>query len=92
MKQARIFNALAALVMVIIWLAITGLGGPTFGKISEVSTNDKSTFLPASSESTQVGDLIEEFSDGKGIPAIIAGEVGEVDDSALDATQALTER
>ena len=83
MKQARILNALAALVMVIIWLAITGLGGPTFGKISEVSTNDKSTFLPASSESTQVGDLIEEFSDGQGIPAIIAGEVGEVDDSAL---------
>lgn len=80
MKAARILSALA---MVVIWLAISGLGGPTFGKISEVSTNDKSTFLPASSESTQVGELVEEFSDGKGIPAIIVGEVDEVPEPAL---------
>ena len=79
MKLARIASALA---LVIVWLIIAGLGGPTFGKISDVSTNDRTTFLPASSESTQVGELTPEFSDSQGIPAIIAGEtsnVGEVD-------------
>ncbi|MGO2830294.1 MMPL family transporter, partial [Corynebacterium casei] len=79
MKAARIASALA---LVIIWFIIAGLGGPTFGKISDVSTNDRTTFLPASSESTQVSELTPEFSDSQGIPAIIAGEtsdVGEVD-------------
>lgn len=79
MKLTRIASALA---LVIVWLIIAGLGGPTFGKISDVSTNDRTTFLPASSESTQVGELTPEFSDSQGIPAIIAGEtsdVGEVD-------------
>ncbi|MGO3776172.1 MAG: MMPL family transporter [Corynebacterium casei] len=79
MKLTRIASALA---LVIIWFIIAGLGGPTFGKISDVSTNDRTTFLPASSESTQVSELTPEFSDSQGIPAIIAGEtsdVGEVD-------------
>ena len=79
MKLTRIASALA---LVIVWLIIAGLGGPTFGKISDVSTNDRTTFLPASSESTQVSELTPEFSDSQGIPAIIAGEtsdVGEVD-------------
>ncbi|MGO1952549.1 MMPL family transporter [Corynebacterium casei] len=79
MKLTRIASALA---LVIVWLIIAGLGGPTFGKISDVSTNDRTTFLPAGSESTQVSELTPEFSDSQGIPAIIAGEtsdVGEVD-------------
>ena len=28
-------------VLVVVWFAIAGLGGPTFGKISDVSTNDQ---------------------------------------------------
>lgn len=80
MKLARIASALA---LVIIWFIIAGLGGPTFGKISDVSTNDRTTFLPASSESTQVSELTPEFSDSQGIPAIIAGETSEVGDTDL---------
>ncbi|NWO04843.1 MAG: MMPL family transporter, partial [Alteromonadaceae bacterium] len=80
MKPARIASALA---LVIIWFIIAGLGGPTFGKISDVSTNDRTTFLPASSESTQVSELTPEFSDSQGIPAIITGETSEVGDSDL---------
>ena len=80
MKLTRIASALA---LVIVWLIIAGLGGPTFGKISDVSTNDRTTFLPASSESTQVGELTPEFSDSQGIPAIIAGETSDVGDTDL---------
>lgn len=82
MKLTRIASALALL---IVWLAIAGVGGPTFGKISEVSTNDKSTFLPATAESTRAGELAEEFSDNQGVPAIITGKVNEVDDGALES-------
>lgn len=82
MRLTRIASALALL---IVWLAIAGVGGPTFGKISEVSTNDKSTFLPATAESTRAGELAEEFSDNQGIPAIITGKVNEVDDAALES-------
>ena len=87
MKLTRIASAVALL---IVWLAIAGIGGPTFGKISEVSTNDKSTFLPASAESTRAGELASEFSDSQGIPAIITGEVDEVNNAALESgTEAL---
>ena len=41
-------------VLILVWLAIAGVGGPTFGKISSVSTNDQAGFLPASAESTAV--------------------------------------
>ena len=82
MRLTRIASALALL---IVWLAIAGVGGPTFGKISEVSTNAKSTFLPATAESTRAGELAEEFSDNQGIPAIITGKVNEVDDAALES-------
>ncbi|HCJ68736.1 MAG TPA: hypothetical protein DHV38_04825 [Corynebacterium casei] len=80
MKLTRIASAL---VLVIIWFIIAGLGGPTFGKISDVSTNDRTTFLPASSESTQVSELTPEFSDSQGIPAIIAGETSDVGEVGL---------
>jgi RND superfamily putative drug exporter len=58
-------------VLVIVWLALAGLGGPTFGKISEVSTNDQAGFLPASAQSTEVNSLAEKFRDSKYIPAIV---------------------
>lgn len=58
-------------VLVIVWLAIAGLGGPTFGKISEVSTNDQAGFLPASAESTEVNQIQSDFQTSESIPAII---------------------
>ena len=40
--------------LVLIWLVGGSIGGPYFGKIDEVATNDQSSFLPSSAESTQV--------------------------------------
>lgn len=66
------------------WLVLAGFGGPTFGKISDVSTNDQASFLPASAESTQVADLIPEFSGSDDIPAIViaARDGGLTDEDA----------
>ncbi len=60
--------------LVIAWLGITGVGGPYFGKISDVATNDLSTFLPESAEATKANEQIEKFRDGKSIPAVIVFE------------------
>ena len=61
-------------VVLIVWLAAAGVGGPTFGKLSSVSTNDQAAFLPASAESTAVIDWQQKFIDAKAIPAIVVIE------------------
>ncbi len=58
-------------VLLLIWLALAGIGGPTFGKISSVSTNDQASFLPASAESTEVQAWQQKFTDSEAIPAIV---------------------
>ena len=58
-------------VLVVVWFAIAGLGGPTFGKISDVSTNDQAGFLPASAQSTEVNEWQSKFNDSESIPAIV---------------------
>ncbi len=62
---------LIPLVLAAVWLAVAALGGSSFGKISQVSTNDQAQFLPASSEATQVQDLQVEFRDSDLVPAVL---------------------
>lgn len=57
--------------IIVAWVVIAGIGGPYFGKISDVSSTDLSTFLPKSAEATKVNNELEKFSDKKSIPAII---------------------
>ena len=62
----RIF--LLPVLLVLAWLAVGGIGGPYFGKISEVADNNQTSYLPASSESTQVAQLQEKFTDSDASP------------------------
>ncbi|WP_427016036.1 MMPL family transporter [Pseudarthrobacter sp. P1] len=57
--------------LILIWLVVAGLGGPTFGKISGVSSNDAASFLPASAESTLAREWHQKFLDSHSIPAIV---------------------
>ncbi len=57
-------------IIIVAWVAAAGIGGPYFGKISEVASNDRSTFLPASAESTKVNQQLEKFQSSNTIPAI----------------------
>ena len=57
--------------LVLIWLVGGSIGGPYFGKIDEVSTNDQSTFLPSSAEATQVQQRLADFTGGDTIPAVV---------------------
>ena len=90
---SRALRLVIAAALALVWLAAMGLGGPTFGKISEVSSNDQSTFLPASAESTLAGEAAAGFRDGSVIPAIVVGEASTADPAvAFPALAALGER
>lgn len=75
-----------SVIIIAIWLGIAAFGGPQFGNLSDVATNDQSSFLPQSSESAQAQQKIKEFGDQDRLPAIIVVEQSEgkpLDISAL---------
>ena len=66
-----------ALGLIFAWLGFSGIGGPYFGKIDEVSSNDFATFLPENAESTKVKEVLTKFQDSNTIPAIVTFESGK---------------
>jgi RND superfamily putative drug exporter len=70
-QPARWIRILAPLILVFIWLGVSGVGGPTFGKISDVTNNDQASYLPASAASTQVQSDLKKFFPSDTVPAII---------------------
>jgi RND superfamily putative drug exporter len=71
---SRFLRIVLPALVIVVWLGIASVGGPFFGKISEVSTNDQTSFLPASADATKVQDRSSEFRDESGAPAIIVLE------------------
>ncbi len=62
---------LIASTLVVTWIAISGIGGPYFGKISQVSTNSSTDFLPSTAESTRVVQEQKDFYPSESVPAIL---------------------
>lgn len=60
--------------VILVWLVVAGVGGPVFGKISEVATNDQTSFLPASADATTVQERAADFRQASGAPAIVVLE------------------
>ena len=73
-KTFKWLRRLTPALLIVIWFAVAGIGGPTFGKLSSVSSNDQASFLPASAQSTQVQDIQAKFRNSNSIPAIIVVE------------------
>lgn len=67
----KYLRVLIPLLLIVTWFAVAGIGGPYFGKIGDVASNDQSTFLPASAESTQVSEELKKFQDKATLPGII---------------------
>jgi len=57
--------------LVLLWLAGGAIGGPMFGRVSEVAVNDQSAYLPSSAEATEVQDRLTDFVGSDAIPAVI---------------------
>ncbi len=60
--------------LVLIWLAIAGIGGPYSGKLAQVQKNDTSSFLPADAESFRAAELQKKFSASQTFPAFLLVE------------------
>lgn len=67
----RFVRVAIPVVLIVVWLVAAGLGGPLFGKIDEVSSNDQTNYLPSSSEAAAVQRELEKFTDSDGIPAVV---------------------
>ncbi|HEY5695691.1 MAG TPA: MMPL family transporter [Candidatus Saccharimonadales bacterium] len=70
-KPSVWLRVMLPIALVITWLAVSAIGGPYFGKISDVSSTDLTTFLPKTAESTKVNDTLTKFQDSKTIPLVI---------------------
>lgn len=76
-EQSRVplwLRWLVPAVLVLTWLAVAGVGGPTFGRLDEVSSNDQASFLPAGAEATLAGEWQTKFRDSNEIPAVVVIE------------------
>src|SRR5699024_9275812 len=72
------------------------VGGPYFGKVSEVSTNDSTAYLPTTADATQVQERLPDFLGSDAIPAIVVitgeeklteeelGELGDLAETLAD--------
>lgn len=89
----RWLRVLLPALLILAWVTGAAVGGPYFGKVNEVSTNDQTTFLPESAEATQVQELQDEFTDNDGIPAIALFESDEelTQEQLADIEQVLEE-
>ncbi|MBW9095499.1 MMPL family transporter [Microbacterium jejuense] len=78
--------------LVLVWLAAGSIGGPYFGKVDEVSSNDRSTFLPESADATQVNARLADFLGEESIPAVVVvtGD-GELTEDDIADVQALAD-
>ncbi|WP_425311212.1 MMPL family transporter [Leucobacter chromiiresistens] len=58
-------------VLIVLWFAGAGAGGPLFGKVDEVSSNVQTAYLPSSADATAVRDVQDDFLGSDSIPAIV---------------------
>lgn len=75
-------------VLILVWLVGAAVGGPYFGRVDEVSTNDRAAYLPASAEAIEVQERLGGFTDGDAIPAVVVfapagGSAGSPGDAEL---------
>jgi RND superfamily putative drug exporter len=71
---SRFLRIVVPAVVIVVWLVVAAIGGPFFGRVSEVSTNDQTSFLPASADATAVQERAAAFRDETGAPAVIVLE------------------
>ncbi|GAB6856564.1 MMPL family transporter [Microbacterium xylanilyticum] len=93
-RTRRLLRILLPALIILAWLAAASLGGPLFGKVDEVSSNDRTAYLPSSSDSARVQELQTRFAGSEEIPAIVVaasdGRLTEAQRTALSEAVAAT--
>jgi putative drug exporter of the RND superfamily len=70
-----------AVLVILAWLVVAGLGGSAQGKLSGVQSNDNSTFLPEGTESTLVSEAVAQLNQSDTLPYLVV--VQRADGAAL---------
>lgn len=74
--------------LILVWLAGASVGGPYFGKVGEVSSNDQTSYLPTSADATTVQKVLGDFRDSDSIPAVlIFASDSKINDTTMAALQ-----
>ena len=63
MKVPTWLRVLIPVALIFTWLAVAGIGGPYFGRIDEVSSNDPTAYLPTTAEATVVQERLAPVGD-----------------------------
>ncbi|MGV8841009.1 MAG: MMPL family transporter [Bauldia sp.] len=83
--MAKVLRWLVPAVLVLVWLGVSGMGGPFFGRLEEVQSQAATDFLPRTAESTRVSAIQAALADADGFPAIIVYEATAPIDAATIA-------
>ena len=67
----RVIGIVLPIIVIALWLGASAIGGPYFGKISDVTEQDFSAFLPESADSTKVNEELKKFQSNESLPAVI---------------------
>ncbi|QQG50984.1 MAG: MMPL family transporter [Candidatus Saccharibacteria bacterium] len=86
LTSSKWLRRLLPAVLIIVWITLAGIGGPYFGKIDEVSSNDLTAFLPSNAESTKVNDELAKFRDSNTLPLLVVFDKGGEKLSEADKT------
>jgi RND superfamily putative drug exporter len=70
-NRRGVLRGAGILALILVWLALAGLGGQSIGKLSEVQENDVAAFLPEGAESTRAAELGAGFTDDSVLPALV---------------------
>lgn len=88
--RRRYLGTLIATLLIVAWVGVAAVGGPYFGRVDEVSTNDRTAYLPASADATSVSKKLSEFTSSTTIPAIVIIESDSGAKLTADQQSALT--
>ncbi len=70
-RTARMLRTVVPALLIVGWLAAASIGGPYFGRVAEVSSNDATSYLPASADATVVQQRLGDFLGGDTLPAVV---------------------
>ncbi len=89
-RRRGFLRGAAVIGLLLVWLALAGVGGQSVGRLSEVQENDNASFLPRSAESTRAAELADGFTDDTVLPALVvvrAQEAGPLTPEQIGVVQ-----
>ncbi len=82
-RTHRTLRIVIPALLVLVWLVVAAIGGPYFGRVDEVSSNDPTAYLPTTAEATQVQERLPDFLGRDAVPAVVL----VVSDTSLSSAQ-----